>query len=52
MNSTIDMKMLLTREATFLSISKRNQQTPFTNYVYGSNYNTGLKQDFDIRFMS
>ena len=48
MNSTLDMQMLLTREATFLSIWKRNQQTPFTNYVYAANYNTGLRQDFDI----
>ena len=41
---------------------KENQQKPFTNYVYsnlikiglnyGTNYNAGLKQDFDVRVRS
>ena len=46
------------KEATFSSNKKENQQKPFTNYVYGNlklvlnygtNYNAGLKQDFDVR---
>ena len=43
----------------FMIIKKKINKEPFTNYVYGNlklvslnygtNYNAGLKQDFDVR---
>ena len=56
--SSLNMGIFL-RKSHFSIITKmENQQTPFTNYVYGNlkislnngtNYNAGLKQDFHVR---
>ena len=48
---SLDMGMFLSREATYSLLSKRKSSKALRLNL-GSSYNPGLKQDFDVRYLS